>query len=181
MFTEELVEKESEVSLIHFKDLHRFESLARNLLTEDRGLCYYNMIVFDVDQFSEINRRYGYLVGNNFLAYIESVLKANVQEPDLYCRLYDDHFALFLKDCKDIDLALYVIQLSEEVSKFSPEINNKLSFGICRTDSLNLDILSLCNCAIYAKNTIKGQACQFLANYNELSLKKHLNGQTESE
>lgn len=148
-------------------EIHRFEESVEYLLVNRRNNTF-TMAVFDIDRFSDINKTYGFLVGNDLLNYIDSVLNSYMNETNLYCRLYDDHFALFFENSKMLDVALFVIYLTEEISNFHPNIKNKISFGICQADTTDTSMISLCNRAIYAKSTIKGKPSRLLANYDEV-------------
>lgn len=149
-------------------DMQRFSVKAEQLLKQNLFHHAYTMVVFDIDCFRKVNEIIGYSRGDELLQYIEHTLQSYVSAPDLYCRVHDDNFALFLADYKEIDIALLVIQLTEEISKFTSPININLSFGICKAEFAELDIPSLCSRAFYAKSTIKGKEQQLLADYNEV-------------
>jgi hypothetical protein len=54
------------------------------------------------------------------------------------------------------------------ISRYVPELKIKLTFGICKADSSERDVLSLYQKAFFAMNTIKGQDQQLLADYQEI-------------
>lgn len=151
-------------------DLHQFALLAEGLLKDASNDFSYTIVVFDIDNFSKINKLYGYNTGNNLLTHIECTIKANIGEPNLYCRMHDDNFALLLVNYKEIDIALLVIQLTEEINHFNRLLQIKLSFGICKVDEADCDIPYLCTRAFYAKSTIKGKAQHLLANFDDVIL-----------
>lgn len=148
-------------------DMYHFAKSVENLLSNNTHASY-TMVVFDIDGFGKINDLYGHRMGDELLCHINKTLKSLIQNPNLYCRVYDDNFALFLENYKKIDIALLVIQLTEEISNYNPQLAAKLSFGICNAGKEGLDIPSLCSRAYYAKSTIKGIDYQLLANYDEL-------------
>ena len=152
----------------HISDMQRFSIAAEQLLKQNLFHHAYTMVVFDIDCFRKVNEIIGYSRGDDLLQYIEHTLQTYISVPDLYCRVHDDNFALFLADYKEIDIALLVIQLTEEISKFASPVDINLSFGICKAEFAELDIPSLCSRAIYAKSTIKGKEQQLLADYDEV-------------
>lgn len=149
-------------------DLHQFFLASEDLLKDISDNNSYTMVVFDIDNFSKINKLYGYNTGNNLLTHIGSTIKSNLGEPNLYCRLHDDNFALLLENYREIDIALLVIQLAEEINHFNRLLQLKLSFGICKVDSNDYTIPNLCTRAYYAKSTIKGNSQHLLANYDDV-------------
>lgn len=126
------------------------------------------MIVFDIDDFHDINQICGQSVGNEILKHIEDTLKSTISLPNLYCRLFDDNFAIFLEGYKDIDVALLVIQLSEDISGYYTDLKIKLSFGTSKADPSDTYVSSLCSRAYFAKSTIKGKGRHWLGSFNEI-------------
>lgn len=149
-------------------DMQRFSVTAERLLKQNFFHHAYTMVVFDIDCFKKMNECLGYSHGDELLRYIEKTLQTYISAPNLFCRVHDDNFALFLEDYKEIDIALLVIQLTEEISKFASHVDINLSFGICKAEFAELDIPSLCSRAFYAKSTIKGKEQQLLADYDEV-------------
>ena len=150
-------------------DIYRFVESAERLLESNLKNSTYALLVFDIDKFHEINKSYGDSIMNELIARINSTLKSHIKEPNLYCNV-KEHFAILLENYKSIDIAMLVIQLSEEISCFYPELKIKPAFGICIAGPSDRKVSSLYKRAFYAKNTIKGQDKQLLANYTELIL-----------
>lgn len=146
-----------------------FEDSAKNMLDGDPDSNSHIMIVFGIDNFKEINDLCGTAVGNGLLFYIQTILKSYLHKPHLYCQLHSDCFAILLENYKDIDLALLTIQLTEEISNYKIDIIPKLSFGICKADSSDFNIFSLCGRALYARRSIKTDGKQLMADYNEIA------------
>lgn len=155
-------------SEIPISDMNNFIESAEKLLKNNKNGKTYTMIVFDIDNFREINSLYGYSTGNDILNHIAKILSSYIREPNLYCRVYDDNYALFLENYREIDIALLVIYLTEEISNYYIDLKTKLSFGICKTEPEDRNILSICSKAYFAKSTIKGKEHQLLANYDEV-------------
>ena len=156
-----------EVSTIELNDMYCFTLSAGSLLKNSVACNVYDMIVFDIDNFSDINKTYGYNVGDELLEYIEQTLHSILPTTSLFCRMHDDNYALLLENCSEIDIALLVIQLTEEINRFRTSFQVQLSFGITKVDSSENNIPSICTRAFYAKSTIKGQK-NLLANFDEI-------------
>lgn len=152
----------------YFADIKQFISSAEGFLNSRHGNNSYTIIVFDINKFSDINKVHGSSVGDSLLKHIDLILKSHIHDPYLYCRIDEENFAVFLENYKDIDIALLAIYLSEEISIINKEIKPKLSFGICKAKTPDLNITSLYNRAFYAKSTITKNDRKLLANYNEI-------------
>ncbi|HWT74070.1 MAG TPA: diguanylate cyclase [Mobilitalea sp.] len=152
---------------------NQFIEAAQGLLKSKNNKNSYTMVVFDIDQFRNVNEFYGYPAGNELLYYIGVKLASKLEASNLFCRLCDDNYAVFLENYREIDIALLVIHLTEEISNYYPELQLKLSFGICRAEQSDVNITSLCSRAYYAKSTIKGKL-QLLANYDEVIINQNL-------
>jgi GGDEF domain-containing protein len=147
--------------------IFHFTEAAEKLLKSNPENNSYALLAFDIDQFSEINKLYGSSLTNELITHINSILKNHIKEPNLFCNI-NENFAILLENYKSIDIAMLVIQLSEEISCLYPELKIKLAFGICMAGQFEQKFSSLYKRAFYAKNTIKGQDQQLLANYTEL-------------
>ncbi len=156
-------------SYISISNIFHFEASAKKMLNDNSDSNSHIMIVFGIDNFKEINKCYGFAVGNELLSYVQIILKSYIDEPHLFCQLYSDSFAIFLENYSDIDLALLTIQLTEEITSYNLDIKPKLSFGICKADSSDFNIFSLCGRALFARRTIKTDAGQLMADYHEIA------------
>lgn len=152
----------------NISDICDFEAAAEKMLKLSSNTDSHIMIVFGIDNFNEINAYYGHSAGTELLSFVCNVLNSYVTEPNLYCQLHSESFAIFLENYKDIDLALLAIQLTEEISGFNKNYDTKISFGTCKASPTDQSISSLCSRALYARRTIKIDARQLLADYNEI-------------
>jgi GGDEF domain-containing protein len=145
-----------------------FKISAERMLYNSRNNGPHIMIVFGLNHLSDITADYGPITELELTCYVQDILKAYIPEPNLFCPLTSDTFAVFLENFKDIDVALLVIQLTEEISSFQKQNDITLSFGICKETPFLSNVLSLYNCALYAKESVKIDSLQFLADYSEL-------------
>lgn len=151
-------------------DFYHFTEYAEKLLKNESNNSY-AVLAFHVDKFTEIKRLYGNSLANELITHIDSTIKNYIHEPSLHYNR-EDNYAILLENYKSIDIAMLVIQLSEEISCFYPELNIKLAFGICIAAQPNQNITSLYKRALYAKSTIKGDGQLLLANYTDLIFRK---------
>ncbi|MDF2510524.1 MAG: hypothetical protein K0S04_390 [Herbinix sp.] len=153
---------------IILKEMHRFTDSAEELLNSNTQKHSYTMLIFDVTLLGGASESCSLSAFRDLISYIGSMLKNYVPEPNLFCQINSNTFAILMKDCKAVDVALLAISLTEEANQFHPGSMVKLTFGSCLADRRKIDIIALCRQAYYAKNTITDQNHQILADYNEL-------------
>ncbi|MHB8132352.1 MAG: GGDEF domain-containing protein [Mobilitalea sp.] len=158
----------------NFSGMYHFTVTAERLMKNNLQNNSYTMIVFDINLLSDIKDAYDHAIFNALIHHVLTTLQTNILKPNLFCRINDDNFAIFVENYKAIDIALFVINLKEEISSYNPELTIKLTFGICPVDNPKIDIPSLCKLAFYAKSTLIGQSVRFLANYDELVFQKKM-------
>ncbi len=76
------------------------------------------MLLFDVDNFKEINDSYGHEVGDKVLVKLVRVLKNNFRADDHICRIGGDEFVVFLVHSAKIESS----QLAEKVNTINREL-----------------------------------------------------------
>jgi GGDEF domain-containing protein len=156
--------------------ISHFTETADGLLTNNPNNNLYTVLVLNIDKSGEINKLYDNSIPNELIAQIGSSLKNHIKAPNLYCNFNGKNFAVFLENYKSIDIALLVIQLTEEISGIYPEVNIRPAFGICTAGQYDQSFFSLYKRAFYAMTTIKGRDQQLLANYTELIFRKRKTG-----
>jgi diguanylate cyclase (GGDEF)-like protein len=62
----------------------------------ERGDLEFSVLFIDLDYFKEINDQYGHAVGDRVLASFGDIVRSNLRESDLACRLGGDEFLFFL-------------------------------------------------------------------------------------
>lgn len=152
--------------LTDIPNLLKFRVEAEELLKKNIDKSY-AIIVFDVDNFNTINDLYGYDEGDGVLRYIGDILKSNISEHNLYCRMYADNFGILMEYEQEADYALLAITLAEEIAKYRLEYEVMLSFGVCKVEKRDITITVLCERASLAKKLVKGNASQLIAFYDE--------------
>lgn len=76
------------------------------------------MLLFDVDNFKEINDSYGHEIGDRVLVKLVRVLKSKFRSDDHICRIGGDEFVVFLVHSAKIDRE----QLAEKVNGINREL-----------------------------------------------------------
>ncbi len=113
-----------------------FDKVANQRLSEyDRYETVSALIICDIDNFKEINDRYGHLMGDEILKIIAKLLKAQLRESDTLARWGGEEFAVLLPK-SDIAKAVYVAQKMCEILnayEFDLRENITASFGVTVT------------------------------------------------
>ena len=56
------------------------------------------LLMFDMDNFKDVNDQYGHIAGDELLIEFANILKGLTRQDDIVCRLGGDEFVIFLKD-----------------------------------------------------------------------------------
>lgn len=78
---------------VHFMDM-----LAEEFHRARRGESPFSLVVMDLDNFGEINRRFGSDVGDQVIRAVAKRLSSTVRSGDLVARIGDDEFAVLMAD-----------------------------------------------------------------------------------
>jgi len=79
----------------------------------------FSLIIFDIDDFKKINDTYGHDAGDLILKRISELVKANIRQEDIFCRIGGEEFVIILKQ---IDIfGAYVV--SEKLRKIVETTN----------------------------------------------------------
>ncbi len=110
----------------------------------DLGSTY--MLLFDVDDFKNINDTYGHETGDKALVKLAEVLKSNFRADDLVCRIGGDEFVVFMVHVGDLQHNLVVSkieQINERLKKAGDgvplfTVSVGVAFGADATDAEHL-------------------------------------------
>ena len=102
------------------------------------------MLLFDVDDFKNINDEYGHEAGDKALIKLVRVLKSNFRSDDYVCRIGGDEFVVFMvhaKENQDDLITQKISEINEQLSEAAeglPPIS--VSVGIaCGADASNIE------------------------------------------
>ncbi len=128
-----------------------------------QGKPFY-LLLIDLDDFKQVNDRYGHLEGDEILRFLGETLRSNTRENDFPFRFGGDEFGLFLDDCAP-ELAQNIARrIQNEFAKHA--LKTGVSIGGHRiTPDLNAkdldNIIHLADAALYeAKKYKKGPDIQ---------------------
>lgn len=93
----------------------------------------FSVVIFDLDNFKDINDKYGHLKGDQILKKIARIIKSNSRETDMAGRWGGEEFIVIIPETEN-HAALFAEKLRSEIEKSFTEENIKCtaSFGIAQ-------------------------------------------------
>ena len=126
------------------------------------------IVLLDLDDFKDVNDRFGHHSGDRVLAALGSLLQEHIRDVDLAARLGGEEFALLLPEIEASDAVLVAERLCRSLSErpiASVEgntLSSTASFGVAqyRHGDTGEDLLRLADDALYrAKGEGKNRVC----------------------
>jgi|GEM_PF-1909436 diguanylate cyclase (GGDEF)-like protein len=113
-----------------------YSRLFLETMTSDCERTSFRLILIDLDNFKEINDRYGHAKGDDVLKFTVNIFKRVVRESDFVVRYGGDEFLLLVRNA-DIETAERLIdRIKEAILESSPfEFPIGFSYGISQFDS----------------------------------------------
>jgi diguanylate cyclase (GGDEF)-like protein len=105
------------------------------------------LMLIDVDQFDQFNRRHGHGEGDRFLLALSELLLLNLRNTDLLCRYAGDRFAVILPFTTSIHAANLCTELTNAVNHFAFKLSsgetvfNRVSIGIASAEHETVEML----------------------------------------
>ncbi len=141
-----------------------------DVLRQTQGVSY-AFVVFDINKFKVANDRLGYGKANELLQYIAKVVKDELKDGELFCRVQGDIFALLLIMETPEQLKNRLEVMNEKIVNFHPIEKDKfqlmLSFGVYPVMDTSLSAGELFLRAVLARDTVKGNYNDIVAFYDE--------------
>ena len=90
------------------------ETLADHMASAERYSRPLSLVIFDIDQFKQINDTNGHAAGDAALKDFSAVLKSTARAADLICRIGGDEFAAILPETTISNAWKFVERVSEK-------------------------------------------------------------------
>lgn len=124
----------------------------------------FSLIMFDLDNFKNMNDTYGHLIGDDLLMDISALIQKNIRSTDLFARWGGEEFILGLLKT-DKEQAFNVAEKLREAiasAEFSKDLHITASFGVVQLNKDNnenmQDVLKLVDQAMYQAKE-RGKNC----------------------
>lgn len=143
-FQEELERQALTDPLTGLGNSRRFhDALRGELKRTDRTGRSFAIIFVDVDDFKELNDRYGHLGADRVLVAVAEVIRDELRESDLVCRWGGDEFIVILPETDRKEAAVVAEKLRGAVAKAEACLGVTVSLGVacCPEDGRDYDAL----------------------------------------
>ncbi|MBO5509342.1 MAG: GGDEF and EAL domain-containing protein, partial [Lachnospiraceae bacterium] len=127
----------------------------------------YAVVVFDIDRFKGINDLYGMISGDDALKYIGETLQEVFGYENNYARLHSDMFAFYITYDTKGDIIKVIEKLRKKISANSFDFDINTSYGIYLVNDRSVPVNLMCDRAMMASRTAKGNIMKFCAFYDE--------------
>ncbi|MDR1522440.1 MAG: GGDEF domain-containing protein [Endomicrobium sp.] len=134
---------------------------------------YFCILMLDLDNFKDINDKYGHLVGDKILAEISKIILSILGNNSLVGRYGGDEFIIFIPDLTEKETILIVNKINKSLNnKFFEENNEKFnitaSIGVSYNSKSNLELNTIVNKADAALYKAKKNGKNTSVFYKEL-------------
>jgi len=131
---------------------HFEEMLAGEMDISRRHGDINSLLVIDIDNFKDVNDRYGHMHGDDVIKMIADVMKSRLRETDILCRIGGEEFVAI---CRRSNKRV-AIELAEDLRKtIEKKITQSGKDSIKVTVSIGIDTVTMDNVATHADNIFK--------------------------
>jgi diguanylate cyclase (GGDEF)-like protein len=93
------------------------EQLERELARSVRGRYPVSLIIFDIDNFKQINDTYGHLAGDEALKHVAAALMEPLRRSSTICRFGGDEFCIVVPECAGDEARLVAERLKARIEE----------------------------------------------------------------
>lgn len=127
----------------------------------------YAIILLDIERFKNINDIHGIAEGDEVLRYIAWVLKETYGDHNNYARLHSDMFVFYIGYEKKGEIIKEIEKIRKKISANPFQYDIVTKFGIYLVDDRSIPVNLMCDRAMMAERTVKGNIMKFCAFYDE--------------
>lgn len=165
-------ERNALLKLVNHDELTKINN--RRILND--SINYDIVVMCDIDNFKEVNDKFGHTLGDKVLVLISKMLDSVTRGDDFVCRYGGDEFALVLNKCSIDDAIRKLEFIKNKVVRVMNELdlNITVSFGLTEYESgkaLTAAIKEADQALYYSKRSGKNMITAFKENKN-LVIKK---------
>lgn len=142
-----------------------FYQRAREALRQNPGQRY-SIICSDIENFKLINDVFGVAAGDRLLCGIADMYRKKAGERGICGHLAADHFACLLEFDSEFTEQMF-IQANEEINQLQNAKNVAVKWGIYSVGNQNVTVEQMCDRALLAARSIKGQYGVYFAAYDD--------------
>lgn len=128
--------------------------------------CQYDIICSDVENFKLINDVFGVTTGDRLLCDMARLFQEKINGYGICGRLNSDQFVCLLEHRWDYSADMF-LESNIEVNKLLEVRNIVVKWGIYFIESREVPIEQMCDRALLAANSIKGQYGKYFAKYDD--------------
>ena len=127
----------------------------------------YAIILLDIERFKNINDIHGIAEGDEVLRYIARVLKETYGNHNNYARLHSDMFVFYISYEKKGEIIKEIEKIRKKISANPFQYDIVTKFGMYLVDDRSIPVNLMCDRAMMAERTVKGNIMKFCAFYDE--------------
>jgi diguanylate cyclase (GGDEF)-like protein/putative nucleotidyltransferase with HDIG domain len=141
------------------------EQFVARSFDEAPGQTPYALLYLDLDNFKQINDRYGHAQGDAVLRTMARLLPQELRARDIVVRLYGDEFVIILPHTREVEANEVAARIQHVISRCQPNLPEEgelgakgltVSVGVacCPTDGVDLErLLAVADYRMYADKT----------------------------
>ncbi|MDD3212917.1 MAG: diguanylate cyclase, partial [Eubacteriales bacterium] len=126
----------------------------------------YVLVTMDIDRFKVVNDMFGKEVGDQILVVIAEGLRSLLSDVGTCARMEADHFVACLPQ-KMLDMERIMSLFNASLKRQKIDYQIQLSYGIYQINDIDTPVNHMCDRAVMAMRTVKGNAVHRYAFYDD--------------